>query len=58
MNIFAGKSFKKTVEIISVFDSKSFRGAFEKIEKFSKTHYILGYIRYEAKDVFLGKDIS
>lgn len=58
MNIFAGKSFKKPVEIISVFDSKSFRGTFEKIEKFSKTHYILGYIRYEAKDVFLGKDIT
>ena len=35
MNIFAGKGLKKTVEIISVFDSKSFRGAFEKIEKFS-----------------------
>ena len=52
MNIFAGKGFKNPVEIISVFDSKSFRGAFEKIEKFSKTHYILGYIRYEAKDVF------
>ena len=57
MNIFADKCFKNPIEIITAFDCDTFKNALFKIEKLSKTHYLLGYIRYEAKDIFLGKNI-
>ena len=57
MNIFADKCFKNPIEIITAFDCDTFKNALFKIEKLSKTYYLLGYIRYEAKDIFLGKNI-
>lgn len=60
MQIFAGKKFENPIEIIEAFDNKSFVEAFSRIEILRKRHdtYLLGYIRYEAKDVFLGKEIK
>jgi len=52
MQIFADKKFQNPIEIIKAFDRQSFIEAFLKIEKYRKTHYLLGYIRYEAKDIF------
>lgn len=58
MQIFAGKKFENPIKIIEAFDKKSFVEAFSQIEIYRKTHYLLGYVRYEAKDVFLDKDIK
>lgn len=55
MQIFADKKFENPIKIIEAFDNKSFIEAFSQIETLRKSHYLLGYIRYEAKDVFLGK---
>lgn len=58
MQIFAGKQFENPIEIIQAFDNESFIQAFEKIENLRKNFYLLGYIRYEAKEVFLGRKIK
>lgn len=58
MQIFANKIFNNPIEIIKAFDNESFVEGFSRIEKLRKSHYLLGYIRYEAKDVFLGKQIK
>lgn len=58
MQIYSDKIFKNPIKIIEGFDNDDLKFAFEEIEKYSKTHYLLGYIRYEAKDVFLNKKIS
>lgn len=58
MLIFADKKFENPIKIIKAFDNKSFIEAFSQIETLRKSHYLLGYIRYEAKDVFLGKKIK
>ncbi len=58
MQIFADKQFKNPIKIIEAFDNKSFIDAFSQIEDLRKSHYLLGYIRYEAKDVFLEKKIK
>lgn len=56
--IFADKKFSNPIKIIEAFDSKGLKSAFTQIEKYRKSHYLLGYIRYEAKDVFLGKAVQ
>lgn len=58
MNIFVDKYFKNPLEKIIAFDNDSFLSAFSRIEKLRKEYYLLGYIRYEAKDIFLGRDIK
>lgn len=58
MQIFADKIFQNPIKIIEAFDDKSFKEAFNLIENYRKKYYLLGYIRYEAKDIFLGKKIS
>lgn len=58
MQIFAGQVFENPIKIIEAFDNDSFVKAFLEIENFRKSHYLLGYIKYEAKDVFLGKKIK
>lgn len=60
MQIFAGKKFENPIEIIEAFDNKSFIDAFSRIEILRKRAniYLLGYIRYESKDIFLGKKIK
>ena len=60
MQIFSGKRFDNPIKIIQAFDNESFKKAFSEIEDFKKRpkHYLLGYIRYEAKEIFLGKKIK
>lgn len=58
MQIFADKKFKNPLKIIEAFDNESFIEAFFEIEKYRKEFYLLGYIRYEAKDIFLNKKIK
>lgn len=58
MQIFADKIFENPIETIQAFDNESFIEAFKKIEDFRNKYYLLGYIRYEAKEVFLGNKIK
>lgn len=58
MQIFAGKKFENPIKILQAFDNESFLEAFKEIENLRKNHYLLGYIRYEAKEIFLGKEIK
>lgn len=60
MQIFAGKRFDNPIKVIQAFDNESFIKAFSQIESFRKRpkHYLLGYIRYEAKEIFLGRKIK
>lgn len=58
MIIYSNKLFKHPVEVISAFSADEFRDAFSKIERYAKTHYLAGYICYEAGEVFQGKDIK
>jgi len=60
MQIFADKQFENPTEIIEAFDNESVVEAFSKMEKLrkQKNTYLLGYLRYEAKEIFLGKTIK
>lgn len=58
MQVYADKCFDKPLEILEVFKSSDFKAAIDRLELLSKKYYCLGYIRYGAKDVFLGKDFS
>ncbi|MDR2480779.1 MAG: bifunctional anthranilate synthase component I family protein/class IV aminotransferase [Spirochaetaceae bacterium] len=58
MLIFAGKIFNNPLKTIVSFNNKEFIDAFEELEKLRAHYYIAGYIRYEAKDVFLKRDIQ
>lgn len=58
MQIYSDKLFENPIRIIEAFDNEQFKNAFKLIEKYKSAHYLLGYIRYEAKDVFLGKKIE
>lgn len=58
MQIYADKCFKNPEYIIVAFDSFSFKDALTTVEELSKSYYLLGYIRYEAKDIFLNKTIK
>lgn len=58
MIIYSDKLFKHPVEVISAFSADEFKDAFLRIERYAKTHYLAGYICYEAKEVFLGRDIK
>lgn len=58
MQIYSDKLFKNPKEIILAFDNESFISAFDKIEKLKNNYYLVGYVRYEAKDIFLGRKIK
>lgn len=58
MQIFADKIFHTPIDTIIAFDNDSFKAAFEKIEYYRNSHYLIGYIKYEAKDIFLNKKIN
>lgn len=58
MTIFANKKYKKPIKILTAFDNESFKHAFSQIEDLRKSHYLIGYIRYEAKDIFFNKKIK
>lgn len=56
--IFTNKKFSNPIKIIKAFNSEDFKKAFAQIEELRHSAYLLGYIRYEAKDIFLGQDIK
>ena len=58
MQIYSDKIFENPREIITAFDNESFILAFDKLEKLKNDYYLVGYIRYEARDIFLGKKIQ
>lgn len=58
MQIYSDKVFKNPLKVITAFDNKSFISAFDTIENLKNKYYLVGYIRYEAKDIFLDKEIS
>lgn len=58
MQIFADKIFENPIKVIEAFDNEGFIEAFSQIEILRKRHYLLGYIRYEAKEIFLGRKIK
>lgn len=58
MQIYSDKIFKNPISIIEAFDNESFINSFLEIEKLKNNFYLLGYIRYEAKDIFLNKNIK
>ncbi|MDR1167507.1 MAG: chorismate-binding protein [Heliobacteriaceae bacterium] len=58
MPVYHDKLFKNPAAVIKAFNSREFVQAFDMIEKYRKTHCLLGYIRYEAKDVFAGREVN
>ena len=52
------KKPENPIKIIKAFDNKEFINAFQEIEALKNTHLLAGYIRYEAKDVFLNRTIK
>lgn len=58
MIIYDDKKFDKALTTLIAFDKASFIAALDELEKWQKTHYAVGYIRYEAKAIFLGEDMT
>ena len=58
MQIFNDKLFRNPIEIIEVFNAAELKQATEKLDKYKEKYYLLGYIRYEAKDAFLGNNLT
>ena len=58
MQIYSDKVFKNPIKVIKAFDSDSFVQSFKEIEALKTKYYLVGYVRYEAKDIFLGKYIT
>lgn len=58
MQIYSDKVFENPEKIIVAFDKDSFVSAFQELEKLKEKYYLVGYIRYDAKDIFLGKNIQ
>ncbi|GAB2022609.1 aminodeoxychorismate synthase component I [Pseudolactococcus yaeyamensis] len=56
--IYDDKKFENPIATLVAFDNADVIAALSEIEKWQETHYLVGYIRYEAKDVFLGKQIK
>jgi para-aminobenzoate synthetase/4-amino-4-deoxychorismate lyase len=53
MQRYSQMSFENPVEVIEAFDYQGLVDAFKRIEPVRATHYLLGYIRYEAKNALL-----
>ena len=53
MQRYANRTFAHPVAVIEAFDYGGLVDAFKKIEQLRATHYLLGYIRYEAKNALL-----
>ena len=56
--IYDDKKFEDPLATLIAFDNAGVIAALGEIEKWQQTYYLVGYIRYEAKDVFLGKPIK
>ena len=59
MQIYHNKCFVSPFDRIIAFNTDEFKEAFKRIEEYRKNGlHLFGYIRYEAKDVFLGMKVS
>lgn len=58
MQIYVEKKFNKPLCVLKAFNNKDFRQVFELLDVYRNDYYILGYVRYEAKDIFLGKEVN
>jgi len=58
MPIYNNFLFSNPIAKIYAFTNTEFIDALKKIEKYKQNYYLLGYIRYEAKDIFFGKNIN
>ncbi len=53
-----GLFFCNPIEIITAYNKKEFFKALKKIDNLKKNKYLAGYMRYEAKEYFLDRDIE
>ncbi len=58
MPIFAHQRFENPVERVVCFCSEDFADSLSRVEFLAKSYHVLGYLRYEVKDVLLGRDIQ
>lgn len=58
MIIYDDKKFEHPVATLIAFDNAGVIAALTEIEKWQQTHYLVGYIRYEAHAVFLDEPIK
>ncbi|MDR3115973.1 MAG: aminodeoxychorismate synthase component I [Treponema sp.] len=54
MPIYADKRFEHPLKTLTAFNNQGLLAAFEAIDAYKDRYFLLGYIRYEAKDVFAG----
>ena len=58
MQIYFDKIFYEPEKVIKAFDEKELKKAFDELENLSGDYFALGYIRYEAKEVFLNRCVK
>ncbi len=58
MFIYGNKKFTNSIKTIKAFNNTEFFNALKEIQKLQNDFYLVGYISYQAKDIFLGKTIS
>ena len=58
MIIYSNYKFDNPKKVIQAFNNKDFFLALDEIEKLKNDFYLVGYISYQAKDIFLNKEIS
>jgi para-aminobenzoate synthetase/4-amino-4-deoxychorismate lyase len=57
--IYSDKKFSTPIDKIIAFDNHSFKQAFDKIQEYKELgKYLLGYVKYEAKNIFLKTEYS
>ncbi|PAF45123.1 chorismate-binding protein [Helicobacter sp. 11S02596-1] len=55
--IFGDRVYEDSLKKLIAFDKTGLQKALEYIDAHRENGYFLGYIKYEAKDIFLGKDV-
>jgi para-aminobenzoate synthetase/4-amino-4-deoxychorismate lyase len=58
MQIYNDKLFINPIKIIEAYNNKEFLCCLSEIEELKNKYYLIGYIRYNAKEVFLGNQIK
>ena len=59
MQIYHDKCFLEPIDRVIAFSNLDLKKAFDRIEEYkNKGFYLLGYVRYDAKNIFLDKQIS
>ena len=58
MVILKDRIYKNAIETIGAFSSAEMPGAIARVEELAKKYTLIGYIRYEAKDFFLGGECN